>query len=67
MPHATLNTHIRYDQGYISPIESLDESLTVDDADLVESGCCGWGESNAVVTYDGSYYLATVADDVTPA
>jgi len=58
--NATLNSQIRYDNGSITVIESLDEPLEVTDAELVESGCVGWGESNAVVLYEGSHYLATV-------
>ena len=59
--NATLNSQIRYDNGsIITVIESLDEPLTVTDAELVESGCVGWDESNAVVLYEGSHYLATV-------
>ncbi len=57
---ATLNTAIKYANGYITPVDVLEESLDVDDAELVEGGCRGWGGSNAVVRHDGSYYLATV-------
>lgn len=58
---ATLNTMIRYEQGYITPLpDDSGESVEVEGAELIESGCRGWGESNAVVRYDGSYYLATV-------
>jgi len=60
--NATLNSQIRYDNGSITVIESLDEPLEVTDAELVESGCKGWGESNAVVLYEGSHYLATVEE-----
>lgn len=60
---ATLNASIKYDSGYITPLDSTDLPLEVEDAELVESGCRGWGESNAVVRHDGSYYLATVAGD----
>ena len=65
--NATLNSQIRYDNGSITVIESLDEPLEVTDAELVESGCKGWGESNAVVKHEESYYLATVPTDETPA
>ncbi len=58
---ATLNSHIRYKDGYIEVLESLVESFEVDDAELVESGCVGWGDSNAVVLHGGSYYLATIS------
>jgi hypothetical protein len=58
--NATLNSMIRYENGYIEVIDSLDEPHAVAGAELVESGCKGWGESNAVVRYEGSYYLATV-------
>lgn len=57
---ATLNTCIRYENGYITPVDSTDLPVTVEDAEIVEDGCRGWGESNAVVRYEGSYYLATV-------
>lgn len=57
----TLNTHISYRDGYIDIIDSLDESLVVEGAEVVETGCRGWGESNAVVRYDGNYYLATIS------
>lgn len=56
----TLNTYIKYDNGYITPVDSTDLPVTVEDAEVVESGCQGWGESNAVVRHEGSYYLATV-------
>jgi hypothetical protein len=59
---ATLNTYIRYEQGYITPVDSTDLPVEVEDAELVESGCRGWGQSNAVVRHGGSYYLATVAE-----
>jgi hypothetical protein len=58
----TLNTAIRYENGYISVVESLDEPTRADDAEVMETGCKGWGESNAVVRLDGSFYLATVSD-----
>lgn len=57
---AKLNTLIRYVNGYISIADNLPEPVEVFDAELIESGCRGWGESNAVVRHDGSYYLATV-------
>lgn len=60
--NATLNTSIKYDNGYITPTDGIDEPIEVADAELVESGCRGWGESNAVVKVDGSFYLATVAE-----
>ena len=44
----TLNSMIRYDAGTITVIESLDEPHEVADAEIVETGCKGWGESNAV-------------------
>lgn len=58
--NATLNTAIKYDNGYITIIETLDNPIPVDDAEIVERNCRGWGESNAVVKHDGSYYLATI-------
>lgn len=60
---ATLNSHINYRDGYIDIIDALDESVTVEGAEVVETGCKGWGDSNAVVRHDGNYYLATVDDD----
>ena len=60
--NATLNSQIKYDNGYITIIESLEEPMDVTDAELVESGCKGWGASNAVVEYEGSHYLATIAE-----
>lgn len=60
---ATLNTVIQYDNGYIAPVDSTDLPITVDDAELIESGCKGWGESNAVVRHNGSYFLATVGSE----
>lgn len=57
---ATLNTAIRYENGYITPVEALEDDCVVTDAEVVESGCRGWGDSNAVVRHEGSYYLATV-------
>lgn len=57
--NAILNTLIQYRDGYITPVDAVDEPLEVD-AEVIESGCRGWGESNAVVRYDGSFYLATV-------
>jgi hypothetical protein len=63
---ATLNSLIRYDNGYIDVITSLDGLDVVEDAELVESGCKGWGDSNAVVRHGESYYLATVPTE-TPA
>ncbi len=59
---ATLNTYIEYENGYITPVDSTDLPVTVDDAELIESGCKGWGESNAIVKHDGNYYLATVKE-----
>jgi hypothetical protein len=58
---ATLNSQIRYEGGYITVLASLDADEECDvDAELVESGCKGWGESNAVVRHETLYYLATV-------
>ena len=57
---ATLNAQIRYENGYITPVETLADECVVDDAEVVESDCRGWGESNAVVRHEGGYYLATV-------
>ncbi len=59
---ATLNTQIRYEGGYITPVETLEDSVEVEDAELVEANCRGWGESNAVVRYEGGYYLATIEE-----
>ncbi len=59
---ATLNTFIKYDNGYITPIDSLDEPMQVEEAEIVEDGCKGWGKSNAVVLFDHNYYLATVSE-----
>ena len=58
---ATLNTMIQYDNGHISPVDSLDEPMEVE-AEVIETGCKGWGESNAVVQFEGNHYLATVAE-----
>ena len=60
---ATLNSQIRYEDGYITIRHRLAEPAVVTDAELVESGCRGWGESNAVVRHDGAYYLATVDEE----
>lgn len=57
---ATLNTLIQYRDGHITPVDALEETITVVDAEVIEDGCLGWGESNAVVQYEGSHYLATV-------
>lgn len=60
--YATLNSMIRYENGYIDDVDSLDESIAVEIDDVEEDGCRGWGSSNAVVLYDGSYYLATISE-----
>jgi hypothetical protein len=59
---ATLNDMIRYENGTITVVEAIEEPYTVDDAELIESGLKGWGESNAVVKHGDGYYLATVAE-----
>jgi hypothetical protein len=63
MTAATLNAHIRYEGGYITPVDDADLPVTVDDAEVIETGCRGWGESNAVVRHEGGYYLATIDAD----
>lgn len=57
---ATLNSMIRYENGYITIIETLPKPMKVKSAEIVERNCKGWGASNAVVKFNGCHYLATV-------
>jgi hypothetical protein len=59
---ATLNTQVTYRDGYIDIIDSLEEPFVVDHMEVIETNCMGWGDSNAVVWYDGNHFLATISE-----
>ena len=54
-----LHVHIRYANGYISPIQQVEGSI-VTTAELIEENVVGWGVSNVVARHDGEYYLASL-------
>lgn len=60
--HATLNTHVTYRDGFLDHLDHLDEPVAVAEAAVVETNLRGWGDSNAVVWYDGNHFLATISE-----
>ena len=48
------------DDGIIERMDGMEKNVKTSKAEVVESGLRGWGRANAVVTVDGSTFLAVI-------
>lgn len=60
-----ITDYIQYKYGVISdPVDVTEPEDAIaeigDNFEVIETGLKGWGPANAVIKYDGDYYLARV-------
>ena len=68
----TALAQITYRDGYIEIVDAVnDQEAEIEalgeDYEIIETGCCGWGEHNTVIrSSQGSYYLSTILTEDRP-